>query len=167
MMKGCIWHCFITWLLIRPVDLDLSSYRMALTSCWSHIWRRSLLWRVWRRSHSHAGCCWKKTKHMDAKPWHDKATSQHVRIWRTKFNLGVWSEAINTELNDLRKLFFREKLKFLSKEFQFIKSLKIWWSMADIAMLHQIFNEFILSAMLLHQWRQRSVTIATTELSNV
>ena len=30
------------------------------------------------------------------------------------------------DLNDLRK-----KLKFLLEEFQFIKSLKIWWSMAD------------------------------------
>ena len=35
------------------------------------------------------------------------------------------------------------------------------------ATLHQIFNDFILSAMLLHQWRHRSVTIATVELSNV
>ena len=34
-------------------------------------------------------------------------------------------------------------------------------------MLHQIFNDFILSAMLLHQRCHRSVTIATTELSNV
>ena len=30
-----------------------------------------------------------------------------------------------------------------------------------------ILNDLILSAMLLHQWRHRSVTIATTELSNV
>ena len=35
------------------------------------------------------------------------------------------------------------------------------------AMLHLIFNDFILSAMLIHQLRHRSVTIATTELSNV
>ena len=34
-------------------------------------------------------------------------------------------------------------------------------------MLHQIFNDFILSAMLLYQWHHRSVTIATAELSNV
>ena len=34
-------------------------------------------------------------------------------------------------------------------------------------MLHQIFNGFLLSAMLLNQWLHRSVTIATTELSNV
>ena len=34
-------------------------------------------------------------------------------------------------------------------------------------MLHQIFSDIILSAMLLHQCRHRSVTIATTELSNV
>ena len=34
-------------------------------------------------------------------------------------------------------------------------------------MLHKIFNDFILSAMLLHQLRHRSVTITTTELSNV
>ena len=44
--------------------------------------------------------------------------------------------------------------------------------MADIAMLmsamlHQIFKDLIQSAMLLHQRRRRSVTIATTELSNV
>ena len=48
------------------------------------------------------------------------------------------------------KLFVLEKLKFLLlKEFQFIKSLKIWWSMAD--MLHQMFDDIILSTMLLHQ----------------
>ena len=35
------------------------------------------------------------------------------------------------------------------------------------AMLHQIFNDFILSAMLLHQRRHRSVIIATTELPNI
>ena len=34
-------------------------------------------------------------------------------------------------------------------------------------MLHQIFNDFILWAMLLHQRRHRSVTIETTQLSNV
>ena len=34
-------------------------------------------------------------------------------------------------------------------------------------MLHQIFNNYILSAMLLHQWRHISITIATTELSAV
>ena len=34
-------------------------------------------------------------------------------------------------------------------------------------MLHQTFNGFILSAMLLHQWRHKSVTIAAMELSNV
>ena len=33
-------------------------------------------------------------------------------------------------------------------------------------MLHQIFNDFILSALLLHQGRHRSVTVATAELSN-
>ena len=35
------------------------------------------------------------------------------------------------------------------------------------AMVHQIFNDFIPSVMLLHQWHHRSVTIATMELSNV
>ena len=34
-------------------------------------------------------------------------------------------------------------------------------------MLYQIFNDFILSAMLLHQCRHRCVTIATAELLNV
>ena len=34
-------------------------------------------------------------------------------------------------------------------------------------MLHQIFNDFLLSTMLLHQWRHGSVVIATTELSHV
>ena len=34
-------------------------------------------------------------------------------------------------------------------------------------MIQQMFNDFILSPMLLHKWRHRSVTIATTELSNV
>ena len=39
--------------------------------------------------------------------------------------------------------------------------------MSMSAMLHQSFNEFILSAMHLHQRCHRSVTIATTEYSNV
>ena len=34
-------------------------------------------------------------------------------------------------------------------------------------MLHEIFNDFILSAVLLHQWRHKYVTIATTEVLNV
>ena len=34
-------------------------------------------------------------------------------------------------------------------------------------MLHQTFNDFILSAMLLHLWHHGSITIATTKLSNV
>ena len=51
---------------------------------------------------------------------------------------------------------FEKKLKFKLKEFQFIKSLS-----------NQIFNGFILFAMLLNERRHRSVTIATTELSNV
>ena len=36
----------------------------------------------------------------------------------------------NTDLNDLKKLFVRENLKFLLKEFQFVMSLKILRSMA-------------------------------------
>ena len=36
----------------------------------------------------------------------------------------------NTELNDWRKIFVLENLKFMLKEFQFVVSLKIWWSMA-------------------------------------
>ena len=36
----------------------------------------------------------------------------------------------NSELNDMRKLFVLEILKFLLKEFQFVMSLKSWWSMA-------------------------------------
>ena len=42
-----------------------------------------------------------------------------------RFGVHIW-------INDLRKIFVSEKLKFLLKEFQFIKSLKIWFSMADI-----------------------------------
>ena len=49
----------------------------------------------------------------------------------------------------LRNYFFEKKLKLPLKEIQFIKLLKIWWRMA--AMFDQIFNDFILSAMLLHQ----------------
>ena len=56
---------------------------------------------------------------------------------------------VNTKLNDFI-FFFRDKFKFLLKELQLIKSLNLWWSMADIAVLHQTFNDFILSAMLLH-----------------
>ena len=75
--------------------------------------------------------------------------------------------SFNTELNDLRKIIClrKTKAKFLLKEFQFIKSLEFdgaWQTLS--AMLHQIFNDFILSAMLLHQWRHRFVTIATTAL---
>ena len=69
------------------------------------------------------------------------------------------------------KITLCEKLSILLREFQFIKSLKIWWSMADkvkekqrgpsrhtlSAMLHQLFNDFILSAILLHQYICRSV----------
>ena len=32
----------------------------------------------------------------------------------------------NTELNDLRKLFISEKLKFLLKKFHFIKPMTMW-----------------------------------------
>ena len=39
---------------------------------------------------------------------------------------------LNTELNDLRLIISLRKIKFLLNEFQFVKSLKIWWSMADI-----------------------------------
>ena len=56
---------------------------------------------------------------------------------------------------------------FQCKEFQVLKSLNIGWSMANIAILHQFINDFILSAMPLHQWRHWYVTIANTELSNV
>ena len=42
------------------------------------------------------------------------------------------SGEFNTDLNDLRKIICLGKLKVLLKAFQFIKSLKIWWSMADI-----------------------------------
>ena len=56
-----------------------------------------------------------------------------------------------TELNDLRKIIWLEndlRITYVSsEEFQFIKSSKIWWGMADLpclqtsAMLHQIFND--------------------------
>ena len=52
------------------------------------------------------------------------------------------------EINNLRKIIYMRKT-FLLKELQFIKSLKIWWSMALFVMFHQMFNDFILSAMLL------------------
>ena len=37
--------------------------------------------------------------------------------------------AYNSEINSLKKIFVLETLKFLSKEFQFVMSLKIWRSM--------------------------------------
>lgn len=46
-----------------------------------------------------------------------------------------------------------------------VLALRIWRSMS--AMLHQILNDFILSAMLLRWWCRGSVTLATMELSNV
>ena len=49
------------------------------------------------------------------------------------------------------KLFVREKLKFLLKEFQFTVIENLVKHGRQSAMLHQIFNDFILSAMLLHQ----------------
>ena len=80
----------------------------------------------------------------------------------------------NTELTDLRKI-------VCLREFLFIKSLKIWWSMANkvseslvehgrqslkiwlsIALLQQIFNDYTVC----QQLRHGSVTIATTDLSN-
>ena len=58
-------------------------------------------------------------------------------------------------------------LKFLLKEFLFIVHKVIENLVSMAAMLHQLFNDIVLSAMLLHQWHHRSVTIATTELSDV
>ena len=63
----------------------------------------------------------------------------------------------------LEKNYLFEKNITFSWKSQFIMSLKIWWSMAGIV----IFNDFILSGILLHQWRHRSFNLATTESSNV
>ena len=71
-------------------------------------------------------------------------------LLKVRKNIGDTSvqypQAINTELNDLRKIICLRKNLFLLKEFQFIKSLK---NLVE-HMLH-LFNDFILSAMLLHQ----------------
>ena len=74
---------------------------------------------------------------------------------------------LNRELNDLRKIVW-EKLKFLLKEFQFMKSLKICRRMADIVChVPSNFQWIYTVCLLLHQWRHRSVTIATTALLNL
>ena len=71
----------------------------------------------------------------------------------------------NTELNDLRKVICLRKTSVSVERISVYKAIKIWWSMADTyATLHQIFNDFILSAMLLHKRSHRSVTIVTTEV---
>ena len=55
--------------------------------------------------------------------------SQHARQ-RGRVSL-QFKHPYKMELIDSRKLFVWKKTKFLLKEFQCIKSLKIWWSMAD------------------------------------
>ena len=50
--------------------------------------------------------------------------------------------AENTELNDLGKiLFVGEKLNYILKEFQFVKSLKFWWSMARVCVYSNSRND--------------------------
>ena len=77
--------------------------------------------------------------------------------------------ANNTELNDLRKIIcLRKNLGFSVDRISVYKVNEILIKHGRhglSAMLHQIFNDLILSAMLLYQLRYRSVTIATTELS--
>ena len=66
------------------------------------------------------------------------------------------------------KLFIGEKLRFLLKEFRFMKSLKFgeaWQTLSLSGMLHKIFNDFILSAMLLHQWYNRLSNILLSSLA--
>ena len=57
----------------------------------------------------------------------------------SRMQRGQWSllvsvshHIINRNYKTWEILFVGEKLKFLFKEFHFIKSLKIWWSMADM-----------------------------------
>ena len=50
--------------------------------------------------------------------------------------LGKIDWTVNTELNDLGKKFCLRKSEILLKEFQFMKSLKIWWNMAHYTAFH-------------------------------
>ena len=58
----------------------------------------------------------------------------------------------NTELNNLRKIICFRKTKVSVERVFVYKVIENWWSMANVSvMLPHSFNDFILSAMLLHQ----------------
>ena len=81
----------------------------------------------------------------------------------------ITSYTLNYGIKWLEKIIcLRKNLSFYWKNSNLLSHWKFGGAWQTIcAMLHQVFNDFIPCTMHLRQWRHRSVTKATTELSNV
>ena len=98
-----------------------------------------------------------ETKIINSSTWH---------LTFISWNLHVYKSFIIRKYITWENYMFEKNLSFCCKNCS-TKSLKFggaWQTLS--AMLRQIVNDFILSAMLLHQWRHISSIIVTTGLSN-